>query len=290
MIVGTRGSRLALAQTEMFVSIMNERFPQVEVNVKRIRTTGDEVTSVPLHALGGYGAFVKELDQRIVSGEVDVAVNSLKDMPAELSPGTHLAALLPRAPVEDIIVPDIGVDELARGARVGTSSVRRRSLLLSVRPDLDVVDIRGNVPTRIRKLEEGGYDAILLARAGVQRLGLEVPHRVLPPSMFVPAVGQGAIAIVCREGSEHLGMLSSLDHLPTRFEVEAERRVLSALGGGCSVPIGVNARYADGKVEVSSVVLSEDGSREARESLVAKVGDIAALDSMAERLKAAMGG
>ena len=278
-----------MAQTEQFVSLFGTRFPEVDVEVRRIRTTGDEVTDIPLHALGGYGAFVKELDQRMIAGEIDVAVNSLKDMPSELTPGTELAALLPRAAVEDVIVPDIRLEDLPIGARLGTSSVRRRSQALRIRPDLEIMDIRGNVPTRIRKLEDGEYDAIILAKAGLDRLGLKAPHHILEVYDFVPAVGQGAIAIVCKEGWEHSDKLASLDHPPTRYEVEAERRVLTVLGGGCSVPIGINARYSEGMLRVDAAVLSEDGILIASEHTVVRVDDLEALDAIAYRLKGAMG-
>ena len=172
MIIGTRGSALALAQTALVVKELERRCPGVELEVREIRTVGDRVTDRPLSSLGGYGAFTKELDQRIVSGEVDIAVNSLKDMPVDLTPGTELAAVLPRAPVEDVLLSKVPLDELPKGAVVGSSSVRRRSLLLWKRPDLEVRDLRGNVPTRIRKWKEGEYDAIVLARAGILRLGI----------------------------------------------------------------------------------------------------------------------
>jgi len=259
MIVGTRGSKLALAQTEIFISKFREHFPDEEVEVKIVRTTGDDVTDRPLSSLGGYGAFVKELDIKLVDGEVDVAVNSLKDMPVDLTEGTELTALLPRGPVEDAMLPDISLDDLPPGSRVGTSSVRRAAMLRNLRPDLELLDIRGNVPTRIRKLRDGQYDAIVLARAGLVRLGLEEPHTVLDPERFVPAVGQGAIAVVCGEGSETSRMIAEMDHSPTRAEVELERSVLRMLGGGCSVPIGVWARRTGTGIRFLGTVLSNDG-------------------------------
>lgn len=257
MIIGTRGSALALAQTALVVKELERRCPGVELEVREIRTVGDRVTDRPLSSLGGYGAFTKELDQRIVSGEVDIAVNSLKDMPVDLTPGTELAAVLPRAPVEDVLLSKVPLDELPKGAVVGSSSVRRRSLLLWKRPDLEVRDLRGNVPTRIRKWKEGEYDAIVLARAGILRLGITERFHVLDPEIFTPAPGQGAIAVVCASGSEHLPCLRRLDDHGTRVAVEAERNVLRALGGGCSVPIGVWAVPQGDGLRVRGSVISE---------------------------------
>jgi hydroxymethylbilane synthase len=230
------------------------------VEVVVVKTTGDEVTDRALSSLGGQGAFVKELDNQILEGKVDVAVNSLKDMPVDPTYGTELTAVLPRGPVEDVLLPDIELEELPRGARVGTSSVRRAALLLNLRPDLKVLDIRGNVPTRIRKLREGRYDAIVLARAGLVRLGLEEPHSILDPIDFVPAGGQGSIALVCAEGSEVSSLIRSMDHERTRTEVEVERTMLRLLGGGCSVPIGVRASVIEGGIDLSGIVLTTDGS------------------------------
>ncbi|MFW5914215.1 MAG: hydroxymethylbilane synthase, partial [Thermoplasmatota archaeon] len=170
MIVGTRGSDLARAQARELVEALRAIRPGLEVEVRVVRTTGDRVTDRPLSSLGGFGAFVKELDQRLLEGQVDVAVNSLKDMPVEPTPGTALSAVLPRGPVEDVLVPGIPLDDLPKGAVVGSSSVRRRAQILNLRPDLEVRDIRGNVNTRLSKLGNG-YDAIVLARAGLVRLG-----------------------------------------------------------------------------------------------------------------------
>ena len=259
MIIGTRGSALAKAQTEMVIQQLKSRFPELEIQTKIIATTGDKVRDRPLESLGGFGAFVKELDQRIVSGEIDVAVNSLKDMPVVLTEGTVLAAVLPRGPVEDVIIPDIPLSQLPEGATVGTSSVRRKALLQSIRSDLVIKDMRGNVPTRIRKWKEGMFDAIVLARAGIDRLGLNVPYHILDPEVFVPAVGQGAIAIVCAKKSTYLQALETLNDRKTRAEVEAERFVLRELGGGCSVPIGVWARLDEDIMNLRGVVIGDQG-------------------------------
>ena len=267
MIIGTRGSELARVQTGMVVSMLRERRPGLDADVRVVTTTGDVVRDRPLEALGGFGAFTKELDRLIVNGEIDAAVNSLKDMPVDLTEGVELAAVLPRAPVEDVLLSPVPLEQLPPGAVVGTSSVRRRMQLLARRPDLDIRDLRGNVPTRIRKWKEGEYDAIVAARAGLVRLGLDEEYHILPPEVFVPSPGQGAIAVVCRAGSPHLPILRELDDARTRREVEAERRVLKGLGGGCSVPIGVWARVVDGSMVVKAVVSSENGEVRAERTL-----------------------
>jgi hydroxymethylbilane synthase len=259
MIIGTRGSRLALAQTELFIERFKMHFPDEEVEVRMVKTRGDKVIDRPLSSLGGYGAFVKELDQQLVEGNVDVVVNSLKDMPVDPTDGTCICAVLPRGPVEDVILPNMALDDLPPGAKVGTSSVRRAALLLNRRPDLEMVDIRGNVPTRIRKMKEGKYDAIIIARAGLQRLNLDEEYHLLDPLLFVPAPGQGAIAAVCRNDDPIGDMVREIDHPPTSREVDLERKILKLLGGGCSVPLGVLAISTSVAIRVLGAVLSPDG-------------------------------
>jgi hydroxymethylbilane synthase len=261
MIVGTRGSRLAVAQTDMFMERLKASHPELEVEMKMVATTGDKVRDRPLATLGGFGAFVKELDSKIVSGEIDCSVNSLKDMPVACTPGTRIVAVMTRGPVEDVLISDVPLHELPEGAVVGTSSVRRKALLLHIRPDLKVVDLRGNVPTRVNKMRTGQFDAIVLARAGLDRLGIACGHFILDPTQFVPAVGQGAIAISCGERSPYAEALADLNHTETRLCVEAERYVLAGLGGGCSVPIGIWAVKEHGELRVRGIVLREDGSK-----------------------------
>jgi hydroxymethylbilane synthase len=259
MILGTRGSALAVAQAETAIKAIRKVHPSLPLEIKKIRTVGDNVTDRPLSALGGYGAFTKELDQRLLAEEIDVAVNSLKDMPVDLTPGTAMAAVLPRARVEDVLISHVPFDELSPGAVVGTSSVRRAALVKLLRPDLEVRDLRGNVPTRLKKWKDGSYDAIILARAGLDRLGLEQECFVLDPDRFVPAVGQGAIALICRAGSEEETMLRPLDDRKTHLEVYAERSVMRALGGGCSVPVGVLARLDGESIRIRGSVIKEGG-------------------------------
>lgn len=266
MILGTRGSALALAQTAIVVEMLRERRPGLAVEVMEVRTAGDAVKDRPLATLG-VGAFVKELDARIVAGEIDGAVNSLKDMPVEPTAGTELAAVLPRGPAEDVLLAEVPLDRLPAGAVVGSSSPRRGMQLLARRPDLVVRDIRGNVPTRVRRWKEGEYDAIVVARAGLERLNSPEKGFLLDPAEFVPAPGQGAIAVVGRAGSEHLGPLAELDDPRTRREVEAERYVLKALGGGCSLPLGVWARTEGGRLRVTGSVTTARGATRAERTL-----------------------
>ena len=261
MIIGTRGSRLAMAQTDIFLSTLRARFPETQAEVRVVATMGDRARDRPLEALGGPGAFVKELDERMLAREIDCAVNSLKDMPVDPTPGTEVACVLPRGPPEDVLVAGAPLEELRQGAVIGSASVRRKALLLNARPDLDVRPLRGNITTRLTKMRSEGFDGVVLARVGLERLGIGRRRFVLDPDSFVPAVGQGAIAIVCRSGLPEQGRLMELNDARARREVEAERYLLRALGGGCSMPIGIHARTVDGDMLIRAVVLSPDGER-----------------------------
>ncbi|MDH7507781.1 MAG: hydroxymethylbilane synthase [Methanomassiliicoccales archaeon] len=289
MIVGTRGSKLALAQTSIFINALKKKFPDVSVDIKRIVTSGDKIRDRPLSALGGYGAFVKELDREILDGNIDVAVNSLKDMPVKLTEGTCLAAVLPRGPVEDVIIPPLPLEKLPPGSVVGTSSIRRKALLMSKRGDLVIKDLRGNVTTRLRKLESREYDAIVMARVGLERIGFGGHFLPLDPEEFIPAVGQGAIAVVCKKGSEYEEMLKSIEDPVTRMEVDVERFILGALGGGCSVPIGLWAKVDGNHMRVRGVVLTEFGKRLAKVDRTFAIETIPqALDSIVSELRKGM--
>lgn len=281
MILGTRGSRLAMTQADMAVAALKAILPGEEVEVKVVPTTGDLVRDRPLAQLGGYGAFVKELDAKIVGGEIDASVNSLKDMPVEPSPGVELCALLPRGPTEDVLVGFDSLAELPLHAKVGTSSVRRRALLLHHRPDLRTVDLRGNVTTRLGKLKRGEYDAIVLARAGLERLGEKPRACILDPEVFVPPPGQGAVALCAARGSPTAEKLRRLDDARTRLCIEAERLVLLRLGGGCSVPIGVHAQLLGEEMRIEAIVLKEDGSAAFRRGTRLRASDRDALEEFA---------
>lgn len=230
----------------------------MDVEVKEIKTKGDIDVSTPLEEMGGFGAFVRELNNSLIAEEIDVSVNSLKDMPVMDQDGIVMAAVLPRGPVNDVIVP-CPLHELPSGSTVGTSSVRRAAMLRRHRPDLKTANIRGNVGTRLRKLEEGQYDAIVLAQAGMERLGLPGGHP-LPLEEFPCAPGQGAIGIACRSDDyDTLSILKEVNHLQTYEAVTLERALMRALGADCSAPVGIHARQVEGGMRLIALALSKDG-------------------------------
>jgi hydroxymethylbilane synthase len=240
--IATRKSALALWQAEHVAGLLRAAHPGLRVELIPLSTRGDEILDKPLATIGGKGLFLKELEVAMLEGRADLAVHSLKDVPAELEPGFTLAAILPRADAADAFVSNDHADLMAlpRGARVGTSSLRRQAQLRAVRPDLTLLDLRGNVGTRLQKLDAGHYEAILLACAGLERLGLHdrIRSRLAAPS-WLPAPGQAAIAIEARaDQAVVLEMLSVLDDADTRLAVTAERAMNHALGGSCTVPVG----------------------------------------------------
>lgn len=239
--IATRKSALALWQAEHVASLLRQRYPGLGVELQPMTTRGDEVQDRSLASLGGKGLFLKELELAMLEGRADLAVHSLKDVPAQLDADFTLAAILPRADAADAFVSNFGtLAELPAGARVGTSSLRRRAQLRSLRPDVEVLDLRGNVGTRLAKLDAGGYDAIVLACAGLQRLGLggRIRSRLVAPA-WLPAPGQAAIAVeACQAATGVVSMLAALDDPDTRITVAAERAMNRALGGSCSIPIG----------------------------------------------------
>jgi hydroxymethylbilane synthase len=261
--IGTRGSKLALTQTEIISGMIKEKFPEAAFETKIIKTTGDKILDAPLAKIGGKGLFVKEIDEAVARGDVDFAVHSMKDVPTDLAEGIEIAASPKREPVNDVLIAREagGMDELPEGAVLGTSSLRRRAQALNARPDLEVKDLRGNVDTRIRKLSEGQYDAIIMAKAGLKRLGLlEHVTEDLPPDVFVPSVGQGAIAVVSRIDSDVGEYLDAINHKETLTGVLAERALLRRLGGGCQVPIGAYTKVK-GKLKLKGIVISPDGKK-----------------------------
>jgi hydroxymethylbilane synthase len=268
MRVATRGSALALAQARAVADRLAASGTRVEV--VPMRTEGDRLAEARLAAVGGKGLFVREIEEALLRGDVDVAVHSLKDMPAELPKGLALAAFPERADARDVLVtrgPRRFVD-LPPGAALGTSSPRRRALALALRPDLSVEPIRGNVDTRLRKLESGDYDAIVLAAAGLARLGVTPRHvESLAAELFVPAVGQGVLAVEARlDDARTLAALRALDHEPTRICALAERAFLGRLGASCVTPTAAHARLSGGRVVLDALVASEDGRTVLRES------------------------
>jgi hydroxymethylbilane synthase len=246
--------------------------------IRVITTCGDRDRCTPLEEMGGLGVFTKELDQRLLAGEIDLAVNSLKDMPSALTSGTRLLAVLPRGPAYDTLVSKVPLEDLPPSSVVGTSSVRRKALLKHFCPDLQVAELRGNLTTRISKWRRGDYEAIVLAEAGLGRLSDNAPRFPLDPVEWVPPAGQGAIALVCREGDRSMDPLSCLDHGPSRRCVDLEREVMKGLGAGCQVPMGVWATSAPDGLQLRCLWLAADGSWARRfERLVTNGDDLEAL-------------
>ncbi|OPX63858.1 MULTISPECIES: hydroxymethylbilane synthase [unclassified Methanoregula] len=253
--IGTRGSKLALIQTEIVAKKLAELGIATEQTV--ISTAGDTTTQVPLHEIGGQGVFVRALDDAILAGEIDCAVHSMKDIPAYRPSGLVTAAILKRDPPADFLAYR---GSLSAVKIVGTSSTRRRAQLLRHDPSVTIQDLRGNVDTRIRKLGAGEYDAIVLAEAGLRRMDIRIQGERLPPEKFVPSPNQGTIAVVCRADPSLREVLSVLDHPQTRTDVMIERAVMEQLGGGCFTPLGI---YCNGGHLIAEV-LSLDGARAER--------------------------
>lgn len=261
--LGTRGSALARWQAEWVAARLAAY--GAAVSLVPITTQGDRQQAGPVEAIGGQGVFTKELQRALLDEQIDLAVHSLKDLPTDPVPGLELAAVPERAPCGDVLIsrraPSFA--DLPRGALIGTGSSRRRSQLWHARPDLRMADVRGNVDTRLRKLDEGEYDALVLAEAGLLRLGLaEQITQILPKELILPAVGQGALGIEIRAADHELRQtLAPLDHAETRQAVIAERAMLAALRGGCLAPVGAWGRLESGRLRLSGVVLSVDGRR-----------------------------
>jgi hydroxymethylbilane synthase len=266
--IGSRGSQLALWQANHVAGLLRAQGHAVEMEI--IKTTGDKILDVALAKVGTKGMFTKEIEEALAAGRVDLAVHSLKDVPTELEAQFTLAAIMKREDPRDafISVKYTALEDLPRGAKVGTSSLRRQCQLKAVRPDLEIFPLRGNVDTRLRKLESGEYDAIILAAAGVHRLGLDKHVRSrIAADVMCPAVGQGALAIECRAAdTETLKHLAFLNDADTRGAVECERAVLGSLGGGCQVPIGAFAQRRDGAMHLLAMVGRPDGTEILREA------------------------
>jgi hydroxymethylbilane synthase len=260
-ILGTRGSRLALAQAEECAASLRAAGTAVEIRI--IRTTSEHHPDTPLAVIDQRDVFTRQLDEALLSGEIDLAVHSLKDVPTEPPEWVDLAAFTLRRDPSDVLVSDgrHTLEDLPQGAVVATSSQRRRAQLLHQRPDLEVVGIRGNVDTRVRKMREGAADAVVLARAGFERLGLDAPHTVIPADKVLPAVGQGALAAATLHDHPLRGLVRRvLNHGPTERSVLAERAMLRALEGGCRVPVGAISAVRGTVVRLRGVVVSPDGT------------------------------
>ena len=265
--VGSRGSQLALWQANHVAASLRARGHAVEIDV--IHTTGDKITEVALAKVGTKGMFTKEIEEALAAGRVDLAVHSLKDLPTELSGGFEIAAVTQREDPHDAFCSHqyTKIEDLPQGARVGTSSLRRQAQLKAVRSDLEVHPLRGNVDTRLRKLEQGEYDAVILALSGLKRLGkTEYIKRIIPSEVMCPAAGQGALAIEIRHGDDKMReLLNFLDDAMARAATECERALLNRLGGGCQVPIGALAEIRNGRLHLEAVVADPGGYEVLRE-------------------------
>jgi hydroxymethylbilane synthase len=259
LVIASRGSQLALWQARWVQARLIEF--NLESRIEIIKTTGDKITDVPLAKVGTKGLFTKEIEEALLDGRADLAVHSLKDLPTELPAGLVLAAVPTREDPRDAIL-GCRLNDLKPGATVGTSSLRREAQLRYKRQDLRVESLRGNLDTRLRKLQEGRYDAIVLAAAGLKRLGWE-SHiaEILPPEVMCPAIGQGALALETRESGAGRDACAPFDHPATRAAITAERAVLATLGGGCQVPIGANASLCEGRLHLRAIVAAPDGSQ-----------------------------
>ena len=256
LVIASRGSLLALWQARWVAAQLSAAGQECRIEI--VKTTGDRITGVPLAQVGTKGLFTKEIEEALLEGRADLAVHSLKDLPTELPAGLILAAIPEREDPRDAVVGS-KLGDLPKGAKVGTSSLRRAAQLRRLRPDLEIESVRGNLDTRLRKLDEGQYHAILLAAAGLKRLGWGGRiAEILPADLMCPAVGQGALAIETRE---RIDAVAALDHPATHTAILAERAVLRALGGGCQVPIGAHATVAEGRVRLLAVVAAPDGSQ-----------------------------
>ena len=265
--IGSRGSMLALWQAHHISDLLRAQGHEVELEI--IKTTGDKILDVALAQVGTKGMFTKEIEEALAEGRVDLAVHSLKDLPTELPPGFEIAAITERVDPHDVFlsVHHDCIEALPKGANVGTSSLRRQAQLKAFRPDLLIHPLRGNVDTRVRKLEEGDYDGIILAAAGLTRLGkTQLVKEYLPETFMCPAAGQGALGIEIREGDEEIRQhLAFLNNADARAATVCERALLNKLGGGCQVPIGAFAEVKDGKLVLTGVVARPDGSEVLRE-------------------------
>jgi len=273
MIIGTRGSKLAIAQTEKLCERL--RALDVGYEIKSVRSLGDVITDRGLYEMPSEGVFVKKLDTMLLAGKIDIAVHSMKDIPLERDERLETSAVLPRDSPYDALVSRYNLDDMPDGAVIGTSSVRRKYQFLNYMEKksikVKIEDIRGNVDTRINKFQSGEYDGVILAEAGLERLNLDIEYERLDCDPFVPSPGQGIIAVVARKGSEESDILKEIDDAKTRVEAEAEKEVLKVMGGGCSLPVGVHAHckgeavelavyvgFSDEKYMLEKAVLSKD--------------------------------
>lgn len=285
LTIGSRGSELALTQSRYVAGLIQAAAPDTEVNVEVFSTRGDEILSKPLSEIGGKGLFTEELEAALLEGRIDLAVHSLKDLPTEEPEGLCIAATPTRATPNDALVSEkfARLADLSPGAVVGTSSLRRKAQLTAARPGLNIVDLRGNVGTRVKRVTDGDLDAAILACAGLERIGLtDVIAEVLAPEVMLPAAGQGALGIQTRaDDADLLAILARINDEATHAEVTAERALLAALGGGCQVPIGALAHVDGDSLHLRGCVCSLDGERLFRAETSGPAADATALGQQA---------
>ena len=289
LTIGTRGSQLALIQANAVAEEMRRRVPHVEIGICEIRTKGDRDQRTPLQEFQGTGLFVKEIEKALLVRTIDVAVHSMKDVPTEMDERLTIGAVPPREDARDVLISRAGLTlaELGEGAIVGTSSLRRQAQLLRQRPDLQIKELRGNLDTRLRKLDEGQYDAIMVAMAGLARMGLSArATQILDIETFVPAVGQGALAIqVRKDDARTQEVVHALNCTASEMAVRAERAFLARLGGGCQIPIGAHGTIKDGALTLVGCVCHPRGERHFQDRLSGSVSGAESLGGqLAERL------
>lgn len=278
IIIGTRGSKLALWQANHIKNILKEKF-DLDSSLEIIKTTGDKILDAPLAKIGGKGLFTKELEEMLLQKKITFAVHSLKDVPIDLPKGLVLASITKREDIRDCFLShnfrDIAA--LPKGAKVGTTSLRRSMQLKALRNDLETISLRGNVQTRLSKLQSGEFDAIILAKAGVNRLGISSDDvsfiNPISPEIMIPAMGQGALGIECAEDCKILEMLQKLNDETSSIECSLERKFVGLLNGGCQIPLGVNARLDDKKITMNAILGLPNGKDIIKESISGEIGE-----------------
>ncbi len=277
IVIGTRGSKLALWQTEFVKGKLVEFFPEIEFEIKIIKTKGDKILDSPLSKIGDKGIFTREIEFELLNGEIDLAVHSLKDLPTKLPDGLTIGAVTEREDVRDVLISkdNLSLDKLPQNALIATGSLRRRAQLLHFRPDFKFVDLRGNIDTRFRKFDESNWDGMVLAFAGVNRMNYtNRVSQIIPTDIILPAVGQGAIAVEVREDDyDILEMIEKINHKETELATKAERALLKHLEGGCQIPIGAFAFVSNGKIKLSAMISNLDGTFMVRDSMEGDLDD-----------------
>jgi hydroxymethylbilane synthase len=275
--IGSRGSKLALTQANLVADRIKKEAPDINIEICVIKTSGDIMQDISLLKIGGKGVFVKEIEDALLAGAIDLAVHSMKDVPTQTPPGLLFAAILPREDVRDILVSKGArkIEQMRKGAKIGTGSMRRSSQLLAMLPDLEIVSLRGNLETRLKKIDTENLDGVIVAAAGVKRMGLtgEVTQ-YLPVELMLPAVGQGALGVEIRADDNQLKeLLTRINHVPTHTEIIAERAFLRRLGGGCLLPIAALGKLTGDKLSLEGLVAAPRGSEVIRDKVQGKAGE-----------------